>query len=91
MATQIFGPMLYYPEAEYLAEFPSPESLKHRIIISTKPPVEYLECTPDKNKVNSLSTASHSRASSEEETSSSTLQNTEPEAEEKVTSCKTFK
>jgi phosphatidylinositol phospholipase C delta len=24
-------------------EFPSPESLKHRILISTKPPKEYLE------------------------------------------------
>ncbi|KAJ4720066.1 Phosphoinositide phospholipase C [Melia azedarach] len=43
MVTQIFGQMLYYPEADSLAEFPSPESLKYRIIISTKPPVEYLE------------------------------------------------
>ncbi|CAA7028940.1 unnamed protein product [Microthlaspi erraticum] len=43
MATQIFGPMLYYPESDSLEEFPSPASLLHRIIISTKPPKEYLE------------------------------------------------
>ncbi|KAF8087693.1 hypothetical protein N665_0570s0007 [Sinapis alba] len=43
MATQIFGQMLYYPESESLAEFPSPDSLLHRIMISTKPPKEYLE------------------------------------------------
>ncbi|KAJ4892021.1 Phosphoinositide phospholipase C 6 [Raphanus sativus] len=43
MATQIFGEMLYYPESESLAEFPSPASLLHRIMISTKPPKEYLE------------------------------------------------
>ncbi|GKV28291.1 hypothetical protein SLEP1_g37368 [Rubroshorea leprosula] len=43
MVTQTFEDMLYYPESECLAEFPSPESLKNRIIISTKPPKEYLE------------------------------------------------
>ena len=43
MATQTFGDLLYYPASECLAEFPSPESLKRRIIISTKPPKEYLE------------------------------------------------
>lgn len=43
MATQIFGPMLYYPESDSLEEFPTPASLLHRIIISTKPPKEYLE------------------------------------------------
>ncbi|TKY47542.1 Phosphoinositide phospholipase C 6 [Spatholobus suberectus] len=41
MATQIFGEMLYCPRTDYLTEFPSPESLKKRIIISTKPPKEY--------------------------------------------------
>lgn len=35
--------MLYYPESNSLAEFPSPASLLHRIMISTKPPKEYLE------------------------------------------------
>ncbi|GAV91847.1 C2 domain-containing protein/PI-PLC-Y domain-containing protein/PI-PLC-X domain-containing protein/efhand_like domain-containing protein [Cephalotus follicularis] len=43
MVTQTFGDLLYYPESDSLTEFPSPESLKHRIIISTKPPKEYLE------------------------------------------------
>ncbi|XP_022998188.1 phosphoinositide phospholipase C 4-like [Cucurbita maxima] len=39
---ETFGDMLFFPEAEYLQEFPSPEELKYRIIISTKPPKEYL-------------------------------------------------
>ncbi|KAK9126095.1 hypothetical protein Scep_014941 [Stephania cephalantha] len=43
MVTQTFGDMLFYPEEDCLEEFPSPESLKHRIILSTKPPKEYLE------------------------------------------------
>lgn len=42
MATQIFGEMLFYPgtDCSCLTEFPSPESLKNRVIISTKPPKE---------------------------------------------------
>lgn len=43
MITETFGDMLFTPETESLAEFPSPESLKKRIIISTKPPKEYLK------------------------------------------------
>ncbi|KAJ4978692.1 hypothetical protein NE237_009472 [Protea cynaroides] len=43
MLIQIFGDLLFYPESDLLLEFPSPEDLKHRIIISTKPPKEYLE------------------------------------------------
>lgn len=43
MVIQIFGEMLYYPQSECLEEFPSPEGLKNRIILSTKPPKEYLE------------------------------------------------
>ncbi|XP_054792998.1 phosphoinositide phospholipase C 6-like [Prosopis cineraria] len=43
MVSQIFGEALYYPETDGIAEFPSPESLKDRILISTKPPKEYLE------------------------------------------------
>ncbi|TKY47543.1 Phosphoinositide phospholipase C 6 [Spatholobus suberectus] len=43
MATQIFGELLYYPETDSLTEFPTPESLKGRILISTKPPKEFLE------------------------------------------------
>ncbi|KAI4383889.1 hypothetical protein MLD38_009680 [Melastoma candidum] len=47
MLTQTFGDMLYYPEAE-LKEFPSPEELKYRVLISTKPPKEYLEAKNEK-------------------------------------------
>ncbi|KAK7379374.1 hypothetical protein VNO80_04832 [Phaseolus coccineus] len=43
MVTQIFGDILFSPSSESLKEFPSPKSLKRRIIISTKPPKEYNE------------------------------------------------
>lgn len=42
MVTQVFGDMLYYTETGCLEEFPSPEALKYKIILSTKPPKEYL-------------------------------------------------
>lgn len=42
MVTQIFGDILYYPETESIKEFPCPEELKNRVMISTKPPKEYL-------------------------------------------------
>ncbi|KAK4779799.1 hypothetical protein SAY87_015905 [Trapa incisa] len=42
MLTETFGNMLYYPKSE-LKEFPSPEDMKYKIIVSTKPPKEYLE------------------------------------------------
>ncbi|XP_041000460.1 phosphoinositide phospholipase C 2-like [Juglans microcarpa x Juglans regia] len=50
MATQTFGDILFTPGSESLKEFPSPESLKKRIIISTKPPKEYLEAKEIKEK-----------------------------------------
>lgn len=43
MVSKTFGELLFYPESDYLKEFPSPKSLKNKIIISTKPPKEYLE------------------------------------------------
>ncbi|XP_071732758.1 phosphoinositide phospholipase C 2-like [Rutidosis leptorrhynchoides] len=43
MVTETFGEMLFTPDADGLGEFPSPEFLKRRIIISTKPPKEYLK------------------------------------------------
>ncbi|KAB1201435.1 Phosphoinositide phospholipase C 2 [Morella rubra] len=44
MVTKTFGAMLYRPEGtENEKEFPSPESLKKKILISTKPPKEYTE------------------------------------------------
>ncbi|GMP47323.1 hypothetical protein CsSME_00015111 [Camellia sinensis var. sinensis] len=39
----MFRELLYYLALGCLEEFPSPEALKHRIILSTKPPKEYLE------------------------------------------------
>lgn len=48
MVTETFGDMLFTPDAESLAEFRSPESLKRRIIISTKPPKEYLKSQDSK-------------------------------------------
>ncbi|KAJ0262407.1 Phosphoinositide phospholipase C 6 [Hirschfeldia incana] len=65
MATQIFGQMLYYPESESLEEFPSPASLLHRIIISTKPPKEYLE---SRNPIGKQKENGNASPSSEEET-----------------------
>lgn len=35
--------MLYYPNPDHLEEFPSPEELKRKILISTKPPKECLQ------------------------------------------------
>lgn len=40
--------MLYVPESKNFEELPTPESLKYRILISTKPPKEYLEADDDK-------------------------------------------
>lgn len=42
MISQVFGDMLFYPDSEISTNFPSPEELKYKIIISTKPPKEYL-------------------------------------------------
>lgn len=48
MVTQIFGEILFTPPVgESLKEFPSPSSLKRRIIISTKPPKEYKDVKDD--------------------------------------------
>jgi len=48
--TEVFGNILYYPETEHVKEFPSPEFLKNRVILSTKPPKEYLEAKSFKEK-----------------------------------------
>lgn len=50
MVTQTFGKMLFRPESECLKEFPAPEDLKYRILVSTKPPKEYLEAQVNKDK-----------------------------------------
>ncbi|MFS7968748.1 putative phosphoinositide phospholipase C [Helianthus anomalus] len=62
MVHQIFGDKLFTPDKECLDEFPSPESLKKRFIISTKPPKEYLKAEKTKDKGNE----SHEKDSSTE-------------------------
>ncbi|RVW56585.1 Phosphoinositide phospholipase C 4 [Vitis vinifera] len=54
MVTQTFQDILFYPKSECLQEFPSPEELKYRIIISTKPPKEYLEAKGSEDKENNI-------------------------------------
>ncbi|KAK7300529.1 hypothetical protein RJT34_11375 [Clitoria ternatea] len=72
MTTQVFGDLLYYPETDSVTEFPTPESLKGRFLISTKPPKEYLESKQFKD--------SDSERESIEEGSASPVLNTEVEA-----------
>ncbi|KAJ0489518.1 putative phosphoinositide phospholipase C [Helianthus annuus] len=43
MVTSTFGDMLYYPKESDKDALPSPDALKHQIILSTKPPKEYLQ------------------------------------------------
>ncbi|XP_027331741.1 phosphoinositide phospholipase C 6-like isoform X4 [Abrus precatorius] len=83
MTTQIFGDMLYYPQTDLLAEFPTPESLKGRILISTKPPKEYLESKQFKD-------SDSERESTEEGSSSSPCLGTEVEVDERVSIEKYF-
>ncbi|CAH1428193.1 unnamed protein product [Lactuca virosa] len=53
MVTETFGEMLFTPKKESLAEFLSPESLKRRFIMSTKPPKEYVKAKEAKPSGNS--------------------------------------
>ncbi|KAK3206537.1 hypothetical protein Dsin_020583 [Dipteronia sinensis] len=48
MVTKVFGDMLH--QSGHLDEFPSPESLKKKVLISTKPPEEYLKAGDSKEK-----------------------------------------
>ncbi|XP_076939128.1 phosphoinositide phospholipase C 6-like isoform X5 [Bidens hawaiensis] len=43
MVTSIFGDMLYLPKESDEEKLPSPDALKHQIILSTKEPKEYLD------------------------------------------------
>ncbi|KMZ67601.1 Phosphoinositide phospholipase C [Zostera marina] len=42
MIIATFGDILFYPDEQSMSEFPSPKFLMNRIVISTKPPKEYL-------------------------------------------------
>ncbi|KAL3830175.1 hypothetical protein ACJIZ3_018977 [Penstemon smallii] len=50
MVSKVFGDTLVSSTPEHLVEFPSPESMKRRIIISTKPPKEYRETKSSKEE-----------------------------------------
>ena len=63
MVTKTFGELLYCPESEYLEEFPSPEALKKRVMISTKPP-EHHESTHHNRSSSSNSTRTTSTSTS---------------------------
>ncbi|XP_006658176.3 phosphoinositide phospholipase C 2-like [Oryza brachyantha] len=43
MVLEVLGGILYYPENDNVKEFPSPQALMGRVLLSTKPPKEYLE------------------------------------------------
>lgn len=43
MMNEVFEGFLYVPNSEHIETFPSPEELKMKILVSTKPPMEYLE------------------------------------------------
>ncbi|KAK7321349.1 hypothetical protein VNO77_31910 [Canavalia gladiata] len=53
MITETFGNMLFCPDHKNLKVFPSPEELKGKIMISTKPPKEYLKLKSKRVKENS--------------------------------------
>ncbi|XP_051127205.1 phosphoinositide phospholipase C 2-like [Andrographis paniculata] len=69
MVTQVFGDTLVSDASDCVENFPSPESLKRRVIISTKHPKEYLE-TKSSIKEDGESVKSH-KSSSELETAES--------------------
>jgi phosphatidylinositol phospholipase C delta len=83
MVTQTFGGMLYHPESDSLVQFPSPESLKHRIIISTKPPKEYLESNGIKQK-GAFSPGGRNSSEEDEEASGIPDHTAELEADDRV-------
>ncbi|XP_044504878.1 phosphoinositide phospholipase C 2-like isoform X3 [Mangifera indica] len=71
MVTNTFGNMLYYPD--YEDEFPSPHFLKKKILISTKPPKEYLEVQDGKGNLQRSRTESMKGTPQMEKTYSKSL------------------
>ncbi|GMP73727.1 hypothetical protein CsSME_00031399 [Camellia sinensis var. sinensis] len=58
MVIEMFGEVLYYPALGCLEKFPSPDALKHQIILSTKPPKEYLQSEGPTEKDSSINASS---------------------------------
>ncbi|CAA6654763.1 unnamed protein product [Spirodela intermedia] len=86
MVTQTFEDTLYYPKSEFLNEFPSPEALKRRIILSTKPPKEYLESELSKDKDGESEGESWGRnINIEDDDDTKMLRNSSPEYRQLIT------
>ncbi|KAB1201432.1 Phosphoinositide phospholipase C 4 [Morella rubra] len=79
MITKTFQDVLFYPQSECSKEFRSPEELKNRIIISTKPPKEYLQAQSGKEKGHNLQKG---KASDEQDMSDSDSQEHNQDDEE---------
>ncbi|XP_062085178.1 phosphoinositide phospholipase C 4-like [Humulus lupulus] len=84
MVTETFEDMLFCPESEKLEEFPSPEEMKYRIIISTKPPKEYLQAKSIKENEDNGSIKQ--RDSNENSRKTEKMESADHEDEEEYTS-----
>lgn len=60
MIKETFGDLLHLSESKAMPVFPSPEDLRGKIIISTKPPKEYLETKSSKEEAQNGSTEEES-------------------------------
>ncbi|KAF4363990.1 hypothetical protein F8388_000573 [Cannabis sativa] len=76
--------MLFCPESSEKLEFPSPKEMKYKIIISTKPPKEYLQ--PKSVKENEDSSSFKRRDSNEDSRKTDTTKPANHEDEEEYTS-----
>ncbi|KAL5750525.1 hypothetical protein ACOSP7_025128 [Xanthoceras sorbifolium] len=65
MVIKVFGPMLYCPGTDCLEKFPSPESLKKRVLISTKPPEKFQNSKSSSKKGTLMIEKSYSNTNSD--------------------------
>ncbi|XP_038711763.1 phosphoinositide phospholipase C 2-like isoform X2 [Tripterygium wilfordii] len=91
MVNGTFGDMLFVPQSDKLEEFPSPEYLKKKVMISTKPPKEYLETqtreekeTSEKSKKSSKKTNSEIKPETNEKDQLNEEEHLEEEDEDKT-------
>ncbi|XP_010483467.1 PREDICTED: phosphoinositide phospholipase C 1 [Camelina sativa] len=67
MVCKTFGESLFQCTDEYVERFPSPESLKKKILISTKPPKEYLQTQVSQGSTTDVSVRAKKIADAEEQ------------------------
>jgi phosphatidylinositol phospholipase C delta len=84
MIIETFGDMLFCSDSEGFKEFPSPEFLKHHILISTKPPKEYLE---RQSSADLEDRDKNEEKHPEEELSEDETDNVDVENDEKILQC----